>query len=276
MPDQIPSVPPRDVPSIAPPAPAAPFALAATPPVDRSDPQPADADGEPPPASMAGTRPPPVYATRMPDPARLRYALRLGVGTAARQGEATLTWQHDGAGYHLELVAEDHGAPLVAQNSSGAFDAAGLAPERFTDRRRSRRSRAASFQRDSGRITFGGSRIEQPAWPGVQDRLGWIVQLAAIARAAGRVPPEVAMFVVDARGAGEVWTFSSQGTETIDGPAGPVAAARLLREPRHRFDWRIETWLDPAAGFWPVRLRMSLPGSGAVFELDLQGAQPTP
>jgi hypothetical protein len=255
---------------------ARPPAAQDAPPTDRADPPQADADGEAPPAVIWGTQPPPVYPTRMPDPARLRYALRIGVGAAARQADATLTWQHDGDGYRLALEADDRGAALIAQHSSGVFDAAGLSPEQFSDQRRGRRVRSASFQRDSGRVTFSSARVEQPAWPGVQDRLGWIVQLAAIARAAGRVPAEVAMFVVDARGAGDVWTFASQGVDTVSGPAGPVAAVRVLREPRRRFDWRIEAWLDPALGFWPVRLRMGLPGSGAVFELDLQGVPTAP
>ena len=277
-PDPVPtsSAPPR-VARTAPPLPAAPPpAVRDAPPTDRAEPPQADTDGEGPPAVAPGTQPPPVYPTRMPDPARLRYALRMGVGAAARQADATLTWQHDAEGYRLALDADERGAPLIAQHSSGVFDAAGLSPEQFSDQRRGRRARSASFQRDSGRVTFSSARVEQPAWPGVQDRLGWIVQLAAIARAAGRVPPEVALFVVDARGAGDVWTFASQGVDTIPGPAGPVDAVRLLREPLRRFDWRIEAWLDPALDFWPVRLRMSLPGSGAVFELDLQGAPTSP
>lgn len=238
----------------------------------------ADVDGEAPvsgPDGIAPVPPPPIYPTATPAPAQLRYALQIGVGAAARTGEATLSWQHDGERYRLALVGQDRGVLLVTQTSSGVFDAAGLAPERFVDQRRGRGARSANFERDSGRIRFSGPRTEYPAWPGVQDRLGWIVQLAAIAQAAGAVPPELSLFVVDARGAGGLWTFKSQGGEPIATRLGLVQAVKLLREPQQPYDWRVEAWLDPQRGYWPARLRMTLPRSGAVFDLGLV-AEPTP
>lgn len=242
-----------------------------------------DADGEaaaPATDSAALAVAPPVYATRTPAPAHLRYALQIGVGAAARSGQATLSWQHDGQRYRLALEAEDRGAPLLKQMSSGGFDAAGLAPERFVDQRFTEqrpngRSRSANFERERGRISFSGPRIEHPAWPGAQDRLGWIVQLAAIAQAAGGVPPELSLFVVDARGAGGLWTFKLQGSEPINTGKGNVPTWKLLREPQQLHDWRVEAWLDPQQGYWPARLRMSLPRSGAVFDLSLL-AEPAP
>ena len=45
-------------------------------------------------------------------------------------------------------------------------------------------SRITSGDRDIGRITFSGPSLEYPLFPGVQDRLSWIAQLAAIAQAA--------------------------------------------------------------------------------------------
>ncbi len=224
--------------------------------------------------------PPPVYPTTTPAPTERRYALQIGWGAAARSGQATLSWQHDGERYRLALVAQERGAPLINQVSSGGFDAAGLAPERFVDQRfsaqrRNGRSRSANFERERGRISFSGPRIEHPAWPGAQDRLGWIVQLAAIAQAAGGVPPELSLFVVDARGAAGLWTFKLQGSEPINTGKGTVHALKLLREPQQLHDWRVEAWLDPQQGYWPARLRMTLLRSGAVFDLSLL-AEPAP
>ena len=101
------------------------------------------------------------------------------------------------------------------------------------------------------------------------------MQLAAIAQAAGGVPPELSLFVVDARGAGDLWTFKLQGSEPINTGKGTVQALKLLREPQQLHDWRVEAWLDPQQGYWPARLRMSLPRSGAVFDLSLL-AEPAP
>lgn len=233
-------------------------------------------------AAAPGT-PPPVYATRIPEPGQWHYTAQIG----QRSGRAVLSWQHDGERYRLQLQADGPAGPLLQQVSTGGFDAAGLAPERFTDRRRARGERAANFQRESGRITFSGPRIEYPAWAGAQDRLGWIVQLAAIASAAGVVPPEVALFVVDGRGVGDVWTFVNQGQVLLDTPvstAGAVpataipttaiATTHVLREPQRAWDWRVEAWLDARQGFWPLRLRMTAPRGGAVFEL--QAVSPAP
>ena len=241
------------------------------------------ADGVMPPQAL------PVYATRAPDPIRLRYALHWGIAPAARSGEAELSWQHDGARYRLMLDGlvgaskgrSDRATPLVQQTSSGGFDIAGLAPERFVDQRRGQRGRreySAHFSRElpreEQRIRFSGPRIVHPAWPGTQDRLGWIAQLAAIALAAGAVPPEVSMFVVDGRGYGQVWTFAQRGLDDVATPLGTVHAVKLQREPQRPHDWRVEAWLDPQRSFWPARVRMSLPLSGAVFELHLL-AEPT-
>ena len=241
------------------------------------------ADGVMPPQAL------PVYATRAPDPIRLRYALQWGIAPAARSGEAELSWQHDGARYRLMLDGlvgaskgrSDRATPLVQQTSSGGFDIAGLAPERFVDQRRGQRGRreySAHFSRElpreEQRIRFSGPRIVHPAWPGTQDRLGWIAQLAAIALAAGAVPPEVSMFVVDGRGYGQVWTFAQRGLDDVATPLGTVQAVKLQREPQRPHDWRVEAWLDPQRSFWPARVRMSLPLSGAAFELHLL-AEPT-
>lgn len=230
---------------------------------------------------LAPAPPPPTYATRPPDPVRLMYALRIGAGAAARAGLAQLDWQHDGQRYLLDLQARTaDGGPLLWQTSQGLLDEHGLAPDRYSDQRHGQRGRvarmAANFQRDSARITFSGPRNEYPAWPGAQDRLGWIAQLAAIAQAAGGLPAEVSLFVVDARGAGRLWRIQAAGAETLDLPGGALATLKVQREPQALHDWGVQAWLDPQRGYWPVRLQMSLPERGVVFALDLQGAAGAP
>jgi len=207
--------------------------------------------------------PPPVYATRVPPPTALRFAARVN-GVV---GEAELRWQHDGQRYRLQLSVLGPARPLVEQLSEGGFDAAGVAPDRFVDRRHGRTVGAAHFRRDIGRIGFSGPRIDYPAWPGAQDRLAWLPQLVAVMAAAADPPDEVRFFVADARGIARSWVFRAQGSEVVESAAGPVRALKLLREPPRADDLRVAVWLDPARGHWPVRLAFSVPISGATFEL---------
>ena len=215
------------------------------------------------------TAPPPVYPTRLPAPVQLRYALQLN----GQAGEAVLDWRHDGQRYGLALEARSGRVqPLLEQVSQGGFDAAGLAPERFTDRRRGRGQRATNFRRDIGRIGFSGPQIDYPAWPGAQDRLSWWVQLAAIQAAAISPLPAITLFVVDARGAGDWWRFVPQGEAVLDTAVGRVATQHWRRDPdaadRHDSQ-RTEVWLDATRGHWPVLLRTTSLRNGDVVELRL-------
>jgi hypothetical protein len=219
----------------------------------------------------AGDSEPPVYRTRMPPPATLRYELRRG----GFSGSGELHWQPVGQRYELRLVGRIAGIDILTQTSLGLLDEAGVAPQRFTDRRR-RDTRAANFQRDKGLITFSGPSTEYPLHPGSQDRLSWMVQLGAVANAEPqRAAPggKVVMFVVGARGDGEVWVFRHVANETVRTEAGPVHAVKFTREPRRAYDTHVEVWLDPARFHLPVRARLTSAPDGGVFELLLRDMQ---
>lgn len=230
--------------------------------VDAESPSPVATEA---PASPEGEAPP-VYATRLPPPVQLRYALRYN----GHAGEAWLTWRHDGERYTLAL--DGRGAagerPLVAQTSQGGLGATGLAPERHLDRRRGGRQQAANFRRDIGRISFSGPAVDYPAWPGAQDRLSWLAQLTAIL-GAGHASDEVRLFVVDARGAGGLWRLQRQSDERLVTPIGEVGAQLWQRDPPRPEGLRVQAWLDPERGHWPVQLRFTAQRSGDVFELRL-------
>jgi len=227
----------------------------------------------PPDGAPTSDEPLPTYATRMPAPARLRYDVRRGPAV----GTALLDWQVDGDRYTLQLQAALPDGAQLEQHSQGGFDAAGLAPERLADRRRGRGVQAANFRRQQGRISFSGPRWEYPLVPGVQDRLSWMVQLAAIGRAGGLDErAQVELQVVGSRGATSRWRFQVGPRETVAGPLGRVDAVRLVRQPEHLYDLRIEIWLDPAREFWPVRLRQAqVPGGDAIeWSLSEEPAAP--
>lgn len=215
--------------------------------------------------------PPPLYPVHLPDAVQLRYALSIN----GQSGQALLIWRHDGQRYSLQLdgLPAMPGRPLLAQASQGAITAEGLAPERFVDRRRGGRQQAANFQHDTGHIVFSGPAVRYPAWPGAQDRLSWLAQLAAIL-AAGHAQPEVQLFVVDARGLGGLWRLQRLDDQWLPTPGGEAWLQQWQREPPRPEGLRVQAWLDPVRGHWPVQLRFSVPRSSHVLELRLL-AEPT-
>jgi hypothetical protein len=215
---------------------------------------------------MGPGEPPPRYRTQLPGAAELVYRVQRG----PLRGEARLQWAPEADRYQLRFEALAQGRPLIEQHSQGGLSPQGLLPERFTDKRRGRGPQAALFDREAGRIRFSGRPLELPAWPGAQDRLGWVVQLAGIYAAAVEPPAEVRLFVVGARGGAGPWVFRLQGREALTTPQGLVEALHLRREPEISADQRIEVWLDPARGHWPVRLRFTPIRGGPPFEWWLQ------
>lgn len=254
---------------------SAPAALAASAPAAETAAT-AAAPSAPPAAASAsgGGQPLPVYATRLPAPVTLRYDLRRG----ALSGSGELVWRPAAGRYQLTMEGTAFSINVLNWRSEGLLDSAGIAPERFVDRRRGRDVRAANFQRDKGLITFSGPQLEFPLLPGAQDRLSWMLQLPAIVAAEpAKFGPgtQVQLFVAGARGDADVWTFTVEGTETLDLPAGRVAdALRLKREPRKPYDTLGEIWLDPARGHLPVRVRLSVPQSDESTEFLLRELQP--
>ena len=218
--------------------------------------------------------PPPLYRTQLPPPAQLRYSLRLN----AQAGQALLDWQHDGQRYRMRLEGQaGSGAPLLHQASDGQVDAHGLAPDRYVDSRRGGRAQAANFRRDIGRIAYSGPPQQHPAWPGAQDRLSWLGQLAAILAAADAPPPDaLRLFITDARGHAGLWQLQRQPDATGPTPWGDAPLQHWQREPPRPEGLRVDVWLaaDPGtpAGVWPVRLRLQVPRSGDLVDLQLLAA----
>jgi hypothetical protein len=207
-------------------------------------------------AAAAGT-----YPTRLPGSSTLQYELRRGSQT----GRAQLQWRLDGLRYEATLTTELGGRTLLRQSSQGVVDAAGVAPQRFTDQRLRRPAVAANFQREAGLITFSATPGGLPLHAGVQDRLSWMLQLAAVAAAAPErlaAGAEIVLQVVGARGEGGVWVFRSAGRDSIGVGGRMVDAVRLVRAPRSLYDAGLEVWLDPQREHLPLRVLVgaALPG----------------
>ena len=234
-------------------------------PLPALEPEPPAAESSPDP----GGQNVPLYETRLPPAQTLVYDLRRG----GANGRAELDWQPAGKHYQLTMQGHALGAPQLAWTSLGGLDSTGLAPLRHTESRRGRDLRAVNFQRDAGRVTFSGPQIEYPLVPGGQDRLSWMVQLAAVMAAnpgLAQAQAQVSIWVVGTRGDADVWTFTVQDRVTLDLPVGRVEdTIHLVREPRRPYDTQVQVWLDPARHHLPVQafLMVRATGIGTEFRL---------
>jgi hypothetical protein len=215
------------------------------------------------------TRPPvaaPAYATRIAAPYQARFRMRRGM----LSGEAKLEWRHDGSQYQARLEAD---AMLVGtvltQQSVGGFDASGLAPQRFVERRWRRGERAVNFVRPADgqrpRITFSAQSGEAPWVAGVQDRLSWMMQLSAVAAAwpggGPKVGDSIALEVAGPAGEVQHWVFS-----VTEVPGTGSTALKLVREPGGQYETAVQVWLDASRHFQPRRVRL-LESRGDPLEL---------
>jgi hypothetical protein len=206
------------------------------------------------PASPPGSADaPPLYRAPLPPPFEAGFRLRRG----ALAGSANWRLAVDGGRYELTLQTRVLGREISHLRSEGQAGAWGLEPTRFVEGRRGRDQRAVNFQRQpgGGRISFSGPAGELPLPPGVQDRLGWLLQLAAIVDADPALRErgaEVSMWVVGPRGDADVWTFVVIGSEPApDGTGAPALALR--RDPRRAWDTEVRVWLDSAERHLPLR-----------------------
>jgi Protein of unknown function (DUF3108) len=210
----------------------------------------------------------PHYPTRPPPPMTLRY----DVGRGPLHGTGELTWRPGAERYELGLEFRLSGLVILAQSSRGAFDAEGLAPERFTDRRIRRGTTAANFQRAVGKITYSGSSNEFALRAGAQDRLSWMLQLAAIVGAGPQLAlpgAKVVMLVTGSRGDADVWSFRCLGAEPVPSRTGAVEAIRFIREPRDAYDTLVQIWLDPLLHHLPVKATQKSGSNDEGYELRL-------
>ena len=101
------------------------------------------------------------------------------------------------------------------------------------------------------------------------------MQLVAIASAAPDAMhegAELSMWVAGTRGALAIWRFEVRGQQPLAAPGGETSAWWLVREPVFPYDLRIEVWLDPAHGHWPLKLRQTQVPGGEPLEWTLREA----
>jgi hypothetical protein len=181
-----------------------------------------------------------------------------------RQGLARLSWlpQKD-TSYQLRLDRQLDGRPLPGWRSEGKVGPEGLLPERFAQQRRGRDAQATNFRRQEGLISFSTTADVFELPEGVQDRLSWWFQLAAILDAAPERYPAggtLHMTVIGLRGEARDWAFEVIGPELLDLPDRAALPTLHLHRPKiFTHSGEIDVWLDPSRRHLPVRLIHRLP-----------------
>lgn len=217
----------------------------------------ASADADPPAAvpRPPGERPVAPKAYKVPGSVRLQYEVK-GNKFPYRLS-AEMVWQQDGDSYDARLAFSAGFLPVLLQTSRGKITPEGLAPLRYSDKRRS--EVAAHFVREQGKIVFSANTPDAPLLADAQDRLSILLQLASmIAGDPGHYPEAttIALQTVGPRAA-DTWLFTVGGEETLTLPGGEQATLKLMRNPRQEFDQKVELWLAPALGYLPVRIRIT-------------------
>ncbi len=213
-----------------------------------------------PPSTEASEAPPwPTYAAVLPPAATRHYQLQRG----GRSSPARLSWAPHAQGYQLSLMAEGGDLDGLGAVSQGHVGPAGLVPERHVERRRGRDQRATNFDMATGQVRGSGGGEPHP-WPaGGQDRLSWLLQLAAVLQAdamLARPGARVVLAVAGPRGPPATWVFQVRGPDSVTLADGQSATALALqRDAQHAYDLQVEVWLDPADHHLPLRLRLSAP-----------------
>ena len=188
---------------------------------------------------------------RLAGPAAWHYRLRQG----GQDGDAQLDWQPQADGrYSLRLARRIGERALPAMQSLGRTGSGGLAPERFAMQSGGRDRQAVNFDTEQRRVSFSASPAQLDLPEGVQDRLSWWLQLAALVQAAPTPGGRWRVWVAGVRGELREWVF-----EAADAEPGDAGTLHLRRQTLGEHDPGIDLWLDPARGYWPVRLRQGDP-----------------
>jgi hypothetical protein len=241
-------------------------------PVEPTPATPAPAPQAPPVSAPAPATPPPEarrYVVDMPPPAKITLDVaRTDADGTEWSGEALLAWQLNADSYRIQVEAGIRvvfaRVNLVVLKSEGAVAATGFAPITMTEKRRGRAMTATHFDWGKSRITFSASQASYELPAGAQDKASIPLQLAAIARGDPKqLTGAIDIFVGEDRDA-VVYRFTVVGQEEIDTKLGTLQTWHLTRPPQPgSYKSRLDIWLAPAHGWYPVRIRNS-EANGAV------------
>lgn len=190
-------------------------------------------------------------------------------GVRNQTGE--LHWVNENGHYRLRVAVPIIFFGTFEFISEGGYDANGIAPSRYVEKRGRRAEYTTTFHRDgTPTLTFTRSGQSVPLAPGAQDRFSVMMQLASYARGNPERYTQVGVtheFTVVDTDSSEVWPVQYVGSETLRTPQGYLETRHFTRLPRKAGDERrVDIWLAPSLDWLPVRVKQIEP-SGNEFEL---------
>jgi hypothetical protein len=183
-------------------------------------------------------------------------------------GSANIGWESDGATYKASqevginlLIARVN---LLQVNSEGTINENGIAPGKFTEKRRNRSATATHFNQQEQKITFSASDRSVPLAAGAQDRATVLFQLAGIGRAdVNQFGKPLDILVGEDRNA-QVYSFVLVGEDELETRMGKLITWHLARPPKPgSYSARLDIWLAPSLDWYPVQIR-NTEANGAV------------
>lgn len=205
----------------------------------------------------------PQYAVKPLGSIRIDMALiRIKPGENDTYGVASIIWTVKDSRYDMQIEAGVDllftSINLYQLSSVGRLDNFGIAPEKSAETRRTRASTATHFNHDEKTISFSASDKIIPMADGAQDRATFVMQLAAIGYADDKqIFPgqQIDMQVAEDKDAAS-FHFEVLAKEQIETKLGSISAWHLMRAPRPgSYNSRLDIWLAPAFGWYPVRIR---------------------
>ena len=248
-------------PAVQSPADAAAAAVAAA---AAATPAPADQQAVPPPPAPQVTR---RYKVNLPPPAEFEMEMKRTDAKGQWNGEARMSWKTDGSKYKVGMDACIRllvCVNLLELGSEGEIDDAGIAPVKFTEKRRNRSQTATHFVRGDGRITFSASERSFPLMAGAQDKATVPFQLGGIGRAdVNQFGSDIDILVGDEKDA-SIYRFQLVGEEELATKLGRIVSWHLARPPKPgSYSARLDIWLAPGMNWFPVQIR-NTEANGAV------------
>ncbi len=214
----------------------------------------------------------PSYTVSLPPSARIKYAIEKKPHDGEpMHGSGTIDWQTDGARYAIDGEFGVLFITALRFRSSGMIEQTGIAPELYAEKRLRRSETNTHFHRERNTISFSASTNNYPRLGTEQDRASIVWQLAGIGRGDAEhfQPGTTIRIVVAGTRDAEPWEINVIGLEQIDVDGETTEAWHLLRVPRPgSYDQKLEFWLAPALGWYPVRLRYTEP-NGDVLDMNM-------
>lgn len=173
-------------------------------------------------------------------------------------GSGKIQWHTDGQNYAIHGEAGVLFFSLLDFESQGIIDEHGVSPVLYTQKRFRKSATNTHFHRERNLISFSASTLSYPRQGGEQDRASLIWQLAAIGRAdpSQFFPGEDFSLLVAGVRDLQNWEIRVMTQEEVETGAGKLMAWRVARTPPPgSYEQKLEIWLSPDLGWYPVKLR---------------------